>query len=437
MSVVEGQADEAIVWGRRALAADPAVTSTDEDRHGPTTVARGIAGRTAEALAGVAWLDGETSIGPTSFDAATARGVIRLHSDDLAGARSDLTAVAESSHSHVPHQRIVLAHGHLADVEFRSGRWDRATVHAEHALSIAVDTDQVWLLAFLHANASYPWSRRGAWDLAEMHADRSREFANHSRIPASVNYASTAVAMLALSRDQPELVIEATEEVSSWHTMDGIFEPGMLCWPELRAEALVRVRRFDEGEALVDRLLEKAHLLGRHSTLAAAYRIRGLLEAARGHVAPGVEAFAQALDHAHRVAMPFEPDWCACSSGRTCGGTVIANLPWTTFARPRRSSLHLGRCRYLSVAQNELQPADSRHGAAERPTGEADTAGVGRRPLGRRRTVEWRAGAISSSASRRSSSTSATSTPSSVSIAGPAHQLPDRRLHVARFDSSF
>lgn len=354
MSVAEGRAAEAIAWGRRALFADPAVTSDDHDLLGIITIAHGIAGQTAEALAGVAWLDNETSIGPSSINPRTARGVVRLYSDDLQGARSDLNAVAEASHAHRPHQRTVLARGHLADVEYRSGNWDRAIVHAEQALSIAVDTDQVWLLAFLHANASYPWSRRGVWDQAEQHANQALELANATRIPASVNYASTATAMLALSRDQPDLVIEATDEVSSWQPTDGLFEPGMLCWPELRAEALVRVGRLDEAAQLVERLLDVARARGRDSTQAAAHRVRGLLEAARGDVASGTTEFAEALDHAHRVAMPFELGLTRLQYGAHLRRDGQRRLAAHHLREAEGLMAALGATPYLSVAQTEL-----------------------------------------------------------------------------------
>ena len=54
MSLVEGCAADAILGGTRGLLADPTIASTNDDVVGLMTAARGIAGETEQALAGVA-----------------------------------------------------------------------------------------------------------------------------------------------------------------------------------------------------------------------------------------------------------------------------------------------------------------------------------------------------------------------------------------------
>jgi len=304
--LVQGHGADAVMWGRRALEADPALKSPTDDLHGTIALGLAISGRTSEALARLDWVS--TSGGDfdaLAVDGATARGIVRMFADDLDGARADFTAVVEVGRDRWPYDRLAQAHGYLADVEYRAGRWDSSVVHGERALAIAADADQFWMLAFLHAEASWVWARRGRWDEATTHVDAARVAAQQLHMSASDGYAATAAAVLAHSRADPAGVIAATDPLLVAH-VDGILEPGVFCWPELRAEALVRVGRLADAESFSERLLSVADDRGRHSTQASAHRVRALLEATRGRAASAAEQFELALQHAELAPRPFE-----------------------------------------------------------------------------------------------------------------------------------
>ena len=71
-------------------------------------------------------------------------------------------------------------------------------------------------------------------------------------------------------------------------------------------EALLRLGRLDEAEAVLAWLEDRAHSLDRASALATASRCRGLLAAARHDPARALAALDHALEEHARTAMPFE-----------------------------------------------------------------------------------------------------------------------------------
>ena len=248
----------------------------------------------------------------------------------------------------------MIATGHVAEVEYRAGRWDQAIAHAEQAISLATDTEQLWLLAFVHTTAAFPLARRGSWDQTEHHVDRAQQCAQITHTAAAYNYASTASAMLALSRGEPDLAIEATDQIASWRNIDGLFEPGMLPWPELRAEALVRAGRFGEAALLLDKLLELAGARGRHSTFVAAHHVRGLLDGALGHSDNAAFQFTQSLQHAQHVAMPFEQALTQLQYGAQLRRTGQRRHAAAHLRQAEQTLSALNAAPFLSLARAEL-----------------------------------------------------------------------------------
>ena len=59
-------------------------------------------------------------------------------------------------------QRLV-AMGVLAELEFRAGQWDASLDHAEQAVSLATDSEQEWVLGYLHSTAVLTCAARGDW----------------------------------------------------------------------------------------------------------------------------------------------------------------------------------------------------------------------------------------------------------------------------------
>ena len=171
-----GRGPEAIEWARRALSeqtAAPAVALTA--RQG---LALGLAqcGREREAIEALA-SPSLSQANPPPFDVelVITRGAIKAQAGDLRGAVDDLTAVIGWSRAGAASRGLPNAYASLADAEYRLGRWQHGAAHAELAVSLARDSDQVWELPFAHATASLFDAGRGEWPAAEQHvAGRSR-----------------------------------------------------------------------------------------------------------------------------------------------------------------------------------------------------------------------------------------------------------------------
>lgn len=306
--LIQGRGAEAAEWARRALEACP--------EGGPAVAAlsrlmTGMAnsGRAEEALALVEGApDRPEHLGPAEVDMLLGRGVVRLWTDRLEGARCDLRSatVALRSWGHLKELAIFLTH--LSDAEYRLGAWDDSLVHADQAASLAEDSDQAWLLGGTHAMVVFPLASRGDWELAEAHARRAVEAA--AALPegeeANRGYAASAAAHLAAVRGDPAGVVRAVRPVLAFRNRAGSYEPGTMPWRELYAGALVALRRLDEADAVLRPYEEVAADRGRRSSQAAAARVRGALEAARGRPARARQAFEAALDHAGAVPAPFD-----------------------------------------------------------------------------------------------------------------------------------
>ena len=140
-----GSAPEAIEWARRTLSEptpSPAVALTA--RQG---LALGLAqcGRERDAIEALA-SPSLSQPNPPPFDVelVITRGAIKAQAGDLRGAVDDLTAVIGWSRAGVASRGLPNAYASLAEAEYRLGRWQHGAAHAELAVSLARDSDQVW-----------------------------------------------------------------------------------------------------------------------------------------------------------------------------------------------------------------------------------------------------------------------------------------------------
>ena len=284
-----GRGHESAEWARRSMEASSVGTSLG-DPASVLAMGLAIAGKSTEAFAAL-HRAGESPLTAEQTDSTTARGIIRLYLDDLSGARSDLTAVLEAAKRLGTFHLALNARGHLATVEYRSGNWEDALIHGELGVAAGVGTDQLWLATCMHSDVMSVYAQRGDWESAETH------------VAAAVQGAALLgdLASRGCAR-----VVSVTDNILPYATADGISEPGIHTWRELRTEALVRVDRLTEAEAELAPFEELAAARERHSTQAAAGRVRGLLEAAQGRNERATTAFEEALEHARMVPMPFE-----------------------------------------------------------------------------------------------------------------------------------
>jgi ATP/maltotriose-dependent transcriptional regulator MalT len=288
---LRGDGEEAAVWSQRALALDlppDLVDSTEAAR----LVGLTIAGHVHEAVASLAGLASDASTVRSHSHRLTTRGALRLATDDAASARDDLVLVCESGGRVWP-QRLV-AMGVLAELEFRAGRWDASLALAEQAVSLAEDSEQDWVLGFLHSTVVLTTAARGAWEDAQRHLDAGEQLVAQLGDPATLAVCANAAVHLASCRGDSATVVTVAEQL---HALGGrpAQEPGFLGWPTQYVGALVDLGRLDEAATVLDGFEATATERGSRSRLAALARLRGEIATSRRAHTVARDAFEEAV----------------------------------------------------------------------------------------------------------------------------------------------
>jgi DNA-binding CsgD family transcriptional regulator/tetratricopeptide (TPR) repeat protein len=317
--------------GRGVEAADLARTalrlaSSTSPTRGPARMALmgglGIAGRAREALATALAEQRTPRSEAEHVGELGGTGTLRLWTDDLHGARRDLAVVVAFAGRHGPITSTFPALANLAEAELRAGAWDDAVAHADRLVSLADDVDARYAAPYGHSTATAIHGFRGDWALAASHATLASSTAEACGDTATLAFASRASACVAYARGDPSGVLAAVEPLLEIGECDGAYEPGVVPWRDLHAEALIRLGRLDEAEAVLVALEARSAQRELASGLAAACRVRGCLESARGDPAAASTAFETGVQHASGLGMPFLQACLALEFGaflRRCG----------------------------------------------------------------------------------------------------------------------
>jgi ATP/maltotriose-dependent transcriptional regulator MalT len=363
---------EAVPWARRAVAASEGTTTPAPWAHlAYALVYAGDAPRGLAELAFLPEMTGELTAELTAehVQAAYARGLLRVATDDLAGARTDLAAVEPAARRWGPFAFVFAGLSLLAEAEYRLGCWDDAVDHAEAAASIGEDAGQVWMLSWLHATAAAPLAGRGEWDRARAHTEAAARHARAVQDDGSVADAAIAAARLAAARDDHEAVVDALAPMLRMPRREGVDEPGAQWpWQELYADALVRLDRLDEADSVLLAFEELAALRDAHGAMANAARVRGNLEAARKRPDLADAAFRAGLEHSRPLAVAFDRARLEAAYGRFLRRTGKRGAGLTVLRAARDRFDRLGARPYVECCDRELigAGANSRH--RQRPT---------------------------------------------------------------------
>jgi ATP/maltotriose-dependent transcriptional regulator MalT len=304
LSLLVAHGTDAANWASRALRLTPDRTATDLVRYIQLN-GLGITGSIHQALALVAALPDPAAASLADMDGLLVRGVLRTWADDLAGAHRDLTGVVNACRDRSVPFRLV-ASALLGQVEYRLGRWDDAEIHLDLAISIGEDADQAWLTPQTRGLAALVPAARGQWERATTHLHAAYESTPHQEHVVAQAYTASGHAHLATARGDANEVVTVLRPLLELESHDGTYEPGVLPWQDLLVEALVALGEYDQAEAVLVPFASLAADRGRHSTLAAAARARGQLQAARRDAVGAAAAFQAGQEHAAQVAMPFE-----------------------------------------------------------------------------------------------------------------------------------
>jgi ATP/maltotriose-dependent transcriptional regulator MalT len=352
LHVLCGRGQQAADWGNLALRLAPEQTATEPIQLIPL-LGLGMTGQAEAALASLDDLPAPAAASVTELDRLFGRARLRGWTDDLEGGYQDLTGILNVAHDRSVPFRL-LASANLAEIEYRLGRWDDATVHSEIAVSIAVDADQAWLAPLCHATAALVPAARGQWAQAGAHVDAALASTRNPDHTAAFSYTATAAAHLATAQGDPEQVVAALRPVLAMEPVDGVYEPGILAWQDLLVDALTALGEHEQAQAILVPFEARAADRQRHSTMAAAARARGNLLAAQAQSSAAAAAFQAGLDHAAQVDRPFDRALLELAYGaflrrtgkRVAAATQLA-AAWAVFER-------LGARPYLERCEREL-----------------------------------------------------------------------------------
>ena len=195
---------------------------------------------------------------------------------------------------------------HLAEVEFRAGRWGLATHHAQNALEIIRESGRGSQAAEILPVRAAIGAATGRTEEARADAFESLSISERFEDRWNEVAARSALGFIELSEGDPGAADAWLGPVAAMCAEMGLREPGAFPFVPDEVEALVALGRIDEAEDLTDRLDEQGGELGRALALATASRCRGLISGARGQLEAAVDHLDRALEHHDGVEHPFE-----------------------------------------------------------------------------------------------------------------------------------
>jgi DNA-binding CsgD family transcriptional regulator len=195
---------------------------------------------------------------------------------------------------------------HLAEVEYRAGRWRLAAGHALEAHEIVVEagwTDVLGVVlpvkvAIAAATGEIREARvdgAEALSASERTADRWDEI----RARTAMGFLELSLGDAAAAHGWLAPAVQMTERME-------LREPGAFPFMPDEVEALVALGELESAERLTDRLDEQGRALDRPLALATAARCRGLIAGARGDLEEAEEHLQRALREHARTQQPFE-----------------------------------------------------------------------------------------------------------------------------------
>jgi tetratricopeptide (TPR) repeat protein len=234
------------------------------------------------------------------------RGYFLLWTDGVDEAAALMRDCREEALARGDESSLPVIFASLALLAYLGGRWHEATRVAEEGLEVALETGQrPWHALSLSARALVRASL-GLEEPARSDAREALALAGERGSASARICAVWALGLLELSLDRPEAAVLVLGPERERLLAAGVGEPGSVRFVSDEIEALLALGRLADAERLLGWLEDRGRALARASALAAAWRCRGLVLAARGRGSAAVEAFDRALAQHDRVPMPFD-----------------------------------------------------------------------------------------------------------------------------------
>jgi DNA-binding CsgD family transcriptional regulator len=234
-----------------------------------------------------------------------AHGVVLAASDNLEGARAVFRKLHQRAKERGDESALTRVQLSLSNVEFLSGNWRQAEIHAVAAEQDAAQTGQYAELGNMLYDPGVLDAHLGRLDAARRRAEAGLERTDDSAAVSGM-VARRVLGVVSLATGDWAAASWYLGELVDRFEHAGIVEPGVAPFYSDYIEALVALGQLNAAEAVLDRYQRRAENLGRLSALAAAWRCRGLLNAARSRRNDASSAFETALVYHDQSTMPFE-----------------------------------------------------------------------------------------------------------------------------------
>lgn len=255
--VDRGAGEDAIRWGRRALALAPIEAALASTGH----MLAGAHALTGQLEEGEALLDElcarvdavgpDAASGALEADVHCGRGLLRLWCHDLVGAAEDLEHSLDAAARGGSFVARESARFYLAEVRYRQGRWDDAIVLAQQSASVVDDADQGWMAALPHATAARPLAGRGE-AAAEEHLDRAVAAAEAVGAGVGIGLARVAALEVAACRRDHQMVAALGDLLVGQRRVP--VDERIAPWRAGYVEALVALDRALDAAPVVEQL---------------------------------------------------------------------------------------------------------------------------------------------------------------------------------------
>ena len=298
-----GLATVGIVLGHWEKAVDPARVAVDQGERGlaPYALAMCLSqlGRLDEVRALANELSGRD--GPQGL---LLSGVLKLLSDDLTGAVTDLRVGVRPDSIGRSSRLLVVALSSLADAHYRLGEWDDAVVQSELAVSLGQDRDQILSLQSAHAVASYAHAGRGDFGLAQAHVDAAAGLVEVMPTWSGAAYLHVARAVLAQARGDGLALRQAVSGLLAGSVRTHLERGPNWMWRVLTADAFLGVDEVDDARRTLEGLEALITRWQLNSAVTDAARLRGLLAEAFGDVHGAQAAYEAGLAGTPGLPLP-------------------------------------------------------------------------------------------------------------------------------------
>jgi DNA-binding CsgD family transcriptional regulator len=241
---------------------------------------------------------------------------------------------------------------YLARTEWMTGAWDDASLHAERAVAINLESDFRFMQLAVTGIAVLVPAGRGDWSTAESYlrlmADKEDGYER------SIIALGMSRARIGEARGDASAVLAALDPVRGFRHRDAADEPGFWPWQDLYADALVAAKRVPEADAFLRPHEDLAAKRGRRSTIARLARSRGGIEAAAGRPESAEAAFGRALRATDGLHVPFERARIELAAGRFLRRIGQRRRAAELLSAARRRFATLGAEPYLGRCDREI-----------------------------------------------------------------------------------